>query len=121
MMTEVLVKMDVDVALDLLAERLKFWNKDEDEVKLYLDMYERYLKSGVFSQMEFDVKYIVDNDVVNYCQIISEGDEDFEKLVKVYKKRGLGDVSSESFDYYRIGFIEAVDDEENPTMFLVRF
>lgn len=115
------IKMDIDVALDLLAERVKFWNKDEDEVKLYLDMYERYLESGVFSQMEFDVKYIVDNDVVNYCQIISEGDEDFEKLVKVYKERGLGDVSSESFDYYRIGFIEAVDDEEKPTEFLVRF
>lgn len=115
------IRMDVDDALDLLEERLKYWGKDEEVVKLYLKMYEGYLKSGVFSQMDFDVKQIVDNDVVNYCQIISEGDEDFEKLVKVYKKRGLGDVSSESFDYYRIGFIEAVDDEEDPTMFLVRF
>lgn len=114
------VLMDKDEVLDLLIERVRVWKDDDDVVSLYEKMYEHDLDAGVFENMEFNVKQIVDNDVINYCEVISEGDDDFEKLVKVYQERGLSDVSDTDFDYYRISFIEAVDDEENPKMFLVR-
>ena len=114
------VLMDKEDALDLLIDRVKFWKKDDDVVELFAKMYEGYLDGGIFENTEFDVNGIVDNDVINYCEVVSKGDDDFEKLLKVYQERGLGDVSEIDFDYYKISFIEAVDDEEDPTMFLIR-
>lgn len=114
------VLMDKEDALELLIDRVRFWKKDDREVDLYAKMYEEYLESGVFGGREFNVMSIVDNDVVNYCEIVSKGDDDFKKLLKAYQERGLGDVSDIDFDYYKISYIEAVDDEEKPEMFLIR-
>lgn len=114
------VLMDKEDALGLLIDRVKFWKKDDVEVDLFAKMYEDYLDNGIFENTEFNVKSIVDNDVINYCEVVSKGDDDFEKLVKAYQERGLGDVSDIDFDYYKISYIEAVDDDEDPTMFLIR-
>ena len=44
------------------------------------------LDSGVFEQAEFDVNIVVDNDIVNYCKVISEDEypEDFKKLLELH-------------------------------------
>ena len=114
------VKMDKETALNMLLERVRYWTDDEDEVGLFEKMYEDYLWNGVFSESEFDVQNIVDNDWINYTAIITPEDKDFAKLLEIYKEQGLGDCSETDFEEYKISFIESVDDETNPSMFLVR-
>lgn len=114
------VKMDEQELLDMLVERVRFWTQDEKEISLFEKMYDDYIWNGVFTDGELDIMQIVDNDWVNYTAIVSQGEEDFKKLLKIYKRDGLGDVSCEDFKQYKINFIEAVDDEDEPTMFLVR-
>lgn len=116
----IMVKMNKEDALNALVERVRYWTDDEKEIGLFEKMYDDYIWNGCFDGGEFDVMSIVDNDWVNYTAIIRPEDKDFEKVLALYKKDGLGDVSCEDFDYYKINFIESVDDEDNPTMFLVR-
>lgn len=118
----IMVKMRTDDLYNLFYDRLQRWrNEESKDFKLFMKYYERCIDEGIFEGMELDIMQIVDNDVVNWCDIVEEGDKDFEKLLKLYKENGLGDVSCEDFeDRGKIGFIEEVDDEENPTMFLIR-
>lgn len=83
------------------------------ERDLYEQMYQNYLDSGVFESGKFNVMYIVDNDVVNYCDVITKEDypQDFEKLLELYHQ-GERDVSCESFEDISPSYIEAVSDDE---------
>lgn len=76
-------------------------------------MYENYVYSGCFDGGEFDVMVIVDNDYINYCSVISEGDEEYEDIKQLYDENGLTDISCES----NWSFIEA----EYNGSFLVRY
>ena len=82
---------------------------------LFLDMYERYLDSGCFS--ELDPMDIVDNDIVNYCRVIRKDDADYKKLLELHEA-GEYDVSCEEFQEYRISFIESVSEDKE--RFLIR-
>lgn len=113
-----LVNISNDTLLDMLCDRVRVW-RDGKEAYLLCKMYENYIDEGVFDGGDFDPMIIVDNDVVNNCQTIEAGEKDFDKLIKLYKN-GDYDVSCEDFEEYKISFIEAVDDEKDPTMFLVR-
>lgn len=106
-----------EILLDVLVKRVENWTTNEKVKNLYKKMYEYNLNLGVFDNNEFDVNEIVDNDFVNWCEVIEEDDENFEKILKLYKENGLGDISCES----NYGYIEAVDNEEEPKMFLVRY
>ena len=106
------ITVDEDTALDMLVERVKFWTDDQDTIDLFTEMYENYIDSGYFDGSDFDVNMIVDNDYVNWCGIIGPGDEDYRKVKKLYKERGLGDISCETCYSY----IEAAKDD----LFLVR-
>lgn len=111
----IIVKLDEDKAIDMLIDRLKsFWNPSQEVVELFLTMYENYIYNGCFSDIEFDPMAIVDNDYVNSCVVIKEGDEDFETVKSIYKKEGCTDVSCETI----YGCIEAVN--ENNCTFLMR-
>lgn len=111
------VKMDEDEVISMLVNRVYNWTDNEDVVSLFEKMYENSVYGGVFDGAELDVMAIVDNDYVNWCNVIRKGDDYFDELLTVYEKNGLGDCSCElNF----CGFIEAVDDEDEPTMFLVR-
>ena len=111
-----LVEIDNDMALELLLNRLSFWTDDETTHKLYESMYENYIDGGVFEGGEFDVMAIVDNDYVNWCTVISEGDEGYEDIKKLYEEEGLGDISCEDDLNNGYNFIEAEYDGN----FLVR-
>lgn len=109
-------------ALNLLMNRLSTWTDDKDTLDLFEKMYESYLDSGVFDNNEYSVMEIVDNDYINYCNVVSAEDlskKDFKKLVKLYKN-GERDISCEDFDNIGSSYVEAVDDEENPSKFLLR-
>lgn len=95
--------------LDMLLDRLDYWGR-QDERDLYEKMYQMYLENEMFG--EFNVSYIVDNDVINYCDVISSDNRDFKKLLNLYHK-GEYDVSYEDFENGSYSFIEAVSDDED--------
>lgn len=111
------VRIDENTLLNMLMERVEQWNNTETALDLYEKMYESEIEAGCFEGAEIDVNLIVDNDVINYCNIIEEGNSEFNSIMKLYKEEGLGDISMES----HYSFIEAVDDEEEPKAFLVRW
>lgn len=109
-------------ALNLLMDRLETWTNDKDVQNLFEKMYKNYIEEGVFDGNTSTVMEIVDNDYINYCEVVYAEDlsqKDLKKLVKLYKN-GERDISFESFDSIGYSFIEAVDNEENPTKFLLR-
>lgn len=112
------IKIEEDAAFNMLIERLKTWTDDPQTIALYEKMYESCIDNGCFNGGEFDVMHIVDNDYVNYCKVVKEGDENFDEVLKEYKENnGCGDISCGNTSY---SYIESVDDEDEPTAFLVR-
>ena len=113
------VKIDSEDLVDLLIDRLeKMWTQDENILSLYRKMYEDYCDDGCWDGCKFDVAEIVDNDWVNYCRVIDKSDAEFKEILKIYKEQGLGDCSCECDCGY--SYIEQVDNEKEPKMFLVR-
>lgn len=110
-----LVKIDNDTALDMLMDRVSQWTEDEDVQELYRQMYENYIDGDVFDGGEFNVNAIVDNDYVNWCDVLGDGDTEYEEIKRIYDEQGLGDCSCESES--GISYIEA----EYHGMFLIRW
>lgn len=111
------IKVNEEQALDMLMERVEFWTGDLEVQALFRQMYESYIDCGCFDGGEFDTMQIVDNDYINWTSVICEGEADFDKLKEIYNEQGIGDCSCEIGGY---SYIEAVDDGEDPQMFLVR-
>lgn len=111
-MSLVTVQMEDYELLDMLLDRLAYWGR-EDERELYEQMYQRRLDAGYFESGEFNISVIVDNDVVNYCEVITEEEhpQEFKQLLQLYHA-GIYDVSCESFEDISVSYIEAVSDDE---------
>ena len=108
------VQIDADEMVNALVSRLSEWTEDEDVIALYEQMYENYVYGGCFGESEFDVMAIVDNDYVNWCDVICEGEDLYDEIKEHYNKHGLGDCSCEIDG---VGYIEA----EHNGMFLIRW
>ena len=108
-----LVKVDEDDLLEMLMERVEYWTYDYVINALFRQMYESYISCGAFEGIELDIPQIVDNDYINNCTIICEGDDGYEELLRVYEEQGLGDCSCEGVGY---DYIEAYESDT----FLVR-
>ena len=80
----------------------KVWRDDQDTIDLYTDMYEHMIYGGCFDGMELNIMNIVDNDIVNWCSVISDGDDDFDKVKKLAEQDEY-DISCETI----YSFIEA--------------
>lgn len=115
----VMINISESKLLDLLMNRFYDFTgleSDTEEYKLFEKMYQNYIYIGIFDCMEdFNVNEIVDNDWVNYCQIIRKGDEDYNEVKELYEKNGCCDISCETC----YGLIEAANEEGN--VFLVRY
>lgn len=110
------IKLKEEYIINLLINRLvEKWNPSEEVVKLFEKMYTNCVYGGGFSDMEFNIDFIVDNDYVNYCQVIKKGDDDYKKIKAIYKKEGCCDISGKT----KYSFIEASN--EDSTVFLVRY
>lgn len=109
-----LVNIDNDTALEMLINRLKFWTDDACAIALYEQMYENYVDGGCFDGGEFNVMMIVDNDYINWCSVISPGDDCYKEIKTLYDENGCSDISCECECGYN--FIEA----EYNGYFLVR-
>jgi hypothetical protein len=112
-----LVRIDESTALDMLLDRLEHWTDDHTTYRLYEAMYENYIDCGCFEGGEFDVMAIVDNDYINYCDVVSEGDEAYEDIKKLYEEEGCGDISCEDELNHGYSYIEA----EYDGSFLLRY
>lgn len=110
------IKIDEEKAVDLLLERLKFWTDEEITHQLYEIMYTNYADSGVFDCTDFDVMQIVDNDFVNWCDVISPGDDCYDDIKALFDREGITDISCEEKNH-GYNFIEA----EYNGYFLVRY
>lgn len=114
-MSYINIKVDSDDLYEMLCDRVRYW-RDGEVANLFCKMYERYCDEEYFEGAEFDVRGIVDNDVVNWCSVIELGDPDFDRLLELYHE-GEYDVSCEHLDC-GASFIEAVNDAED--MILIR-
>ena len=112
-----LVRIDEDTAIEMLMNRLSHWTDDETTHELYRQMYDSYVNGGVFDGGEFDVMVIVDNDYINYCDVVSEGDEVYEDIKKLFDEQGCGDISCEDELNHGYSYIEA----EYDNSFLLRW
>lgn len=115
---EMMVEIDDEDALTLLMNRLKAWTDDDIATDLYEQMYESYISGGVFDGGDFNVMTIVDNDWVNWCEVVGPGDENYEELVRLFEENGTGDVSTEDVGF---GYIEAETERDGKHYFLCRW
>lgn len=111
-----LVNIDNGRAVDMLLDRVEYWTDDVTTYRLYEAMYEHYVDGGVFDGGDFDVMAIVDNDYVNWCTVIEEGDEAYEDIKRLYEQEGCTDISCEYELNHGYSYIEA----EYEGSFLVR-
>ena len=102
-----LVRIDEDTAIDMLMDRVSYWSNDDTVYELYHQMYESYVYGGVFDGGKFDIMVIVDNDYVNYCDVVSDGDEAYEDIKKLFDEQGCGDISCEHALNHGYSYIEA--------------
>jgi hypothetical protein len=116
-LNEVLVDIDEDDLLDLLMNRVRRWTDEKVSLDLYEQMYQSYIDSGWDLGGE-SVMVIVDNDWVNYCDVVGPGEENYDALLKLYQENGLGDVSVEDVGY---SYIEAATEENGTTYLLCRW
>lgn len=112
-----LINISEEEALERLMDRVHYWTEDKDELNLYEQMYSNYIYGGIFDEGDFNVDVIVDNDYINWCSTVGDDEEEFNDILKVFKEQGLGDCSCE---HCRGNFIEAVDNDDKPTLFLIR-
>lgn len=117
------IKIDESDLINLFMDRVRYWSQDPKTTYLFEQMYQNYIDSdgGVFDGAEIDITQIVDNDYINNCEVIDNDDPDFDIIKRIYENQGLGDCSCEDLGDRKFSYIEAVDDEQNPTAFLVRY
>ena len=79
------IKIEEDTLLEMLIDRLKQWEKSSDNLDLFEAMYENMVFGGCFNDAEIDLDAIVDNDVINYCSVIYDNEDNFAELLEAYK------------------------------------
>lgn len=78
------IQIDRDDFVDMLTERVRFWTDEEDVIELYHDLYEYYVDIGTFDGTKETVQEIVDNDWVNWTEVVSKEDEEWEDILSIY-------------------------------------
>lgn len=68
------VKIDEDVLLDMLIDRIAYWTDDNCIQDLFRDYYKGLVYSGCFDGCELDIRKIVDNDFVNNLVVIKKNE-----------------------------------------------
>ena len=95
------VNIDEETVIELLVNRVKYWDDDEDTLELFENYYTNLVEGGCFDGGTLDIMAIVDNDYVNNTSIITR--EDFEKDREEYIEEELKNK------------LEELEDEEDTT------
>ena len=103
------VELDKNEIEFLVKERISKFSGFDTIANLFWQMYENYLDNdeSFFEYTDFNI--IVDNDWVNYCEVIFKEDEEqkYNDLLKLYEE-GNRDISCEE-NNHGFSFIEVVD------------
>ena len=70
------VMIDEDDLFNMLMDRVEFWTTDSRVLDLFGQYYDNMIQAGCFDGTELNIMSIVDNDYVNWLNVISK--EDFE-------------------------------------------
>ena len=108
------VKIDEFTLLELLKEELERWDMPCYCEDLYVKMYKKDLELGRFNGTRFETYDIVCADLRD-TYVIDEDNADFEKVLELFNRYGIDEYNEEFCKS-----IEAVDNEEVPTWFLIR-
>ena len=77
MYDESTVIIENEILLDILNNRVEHWTKGTPIIQtLYSEMYENMVDGGYFDGCHFNPYEIVDNDYVNYCDVLHFDDPD---------------------------------------------
>ena len=95
------ITISEDLALDLLLDELDKWHPNDDVRELFARYYEQEISSGVYDNGEFDPMSIVDNDWVNWKEVITKSEfedydienEDDDRIICKYGNLYLIDVT----------------------------
>lgn len=71
------VRIEEEVLIDLLVDRLKEWTTDPDTIELFENYYTDMVHGGCFEDAELDISVIVDNDYVNYFRVMEKDDPEY--------------------------------------------
>lgn len=110
---EARIELDDDELLDRLVDRLHYWTDEEDVIELYRLMYEDMLDNGLFNGDDFNVQFIVDNDWVNWCEVVCPGEDNYDEIKRTYDN-GDREVYVDGDYYCRI-------EAEDKDCFLIRW
>lgn len=61
----VTVRINEDILLEMLLDRVEHWTSDESIINLYRNYYENVIYCGFFEDCELDIMSTVDNDYIN--------------------------------------------------------
>ena len=101
-----IIRIDDDVALDILMNRVGYWTEDITVIKLFEKMYKNEIENGCFDYGEFDVNEIVDNDYINWCTVIWKSEECYNDLKELADAEEY-DISCKYDKNWGYSFIEA--------------
>lgn len=107
------IKIEKEVLLNLLMDRLACWGVDDNIMELFYKMYENRVDNGCFEYKEFDPVLIVDNDYTIRCKVIDKTDKFFDTIKDKFEKEGYCDISEETC------YSSIKASNENKTKFLV--
>lgn len=106
-----LIEVNENTFLNLIEDKIRYWENDDVIVELYRNMYSNRLDNGFYDEdTQFNLNSVVDNDITNYTDIIDKEDypEDFQLLLESYESDEMN-VSTIDFNNISANQIEAYD------------
>ena len=96
------VRIDEITLLDLFMNRLEYWAKDDDVLKLYRDYLENLIYEGCFEGQTLDIYVFIDNLYINDTTIMNKEEldknnidiDDYDKILAKNEDNDLYLVSS---------------------------
>ena len=108
------MEVDEDDLLDMLMNRVYDWNESSNDIvyKLYEKMYSNMIDEGIFEGAPLDINGVVDNDWVNWCNVVGPGDDGYDEILEAY--------NDGNWDVGDWGSIAAEEEEDGEIYFLIR-
>lgn len=88
------IEIDDNVALQMLMDRVDEYDKpDRKEREAWEQFYENRIREYYYEDSDFDVRTIVDNDIVNYTAILDKSDFSREVWAEIQKAGAFTDTN----------------------------
>lgn len=71
-----------EVLCDMLVDRVRYWTNDADVLTLYEKYYGDLISCGCFDNAELDIYGTVDNDYINYTEVVDSSELESQYNIK---------------------------------------